>query len=176
MSKREEPTHSVKRITLPSGKTIEVVQFLDGAVGSSPPPTGETDRPAVEPPAVEPPAVEPPAVQPPAADRLATDPPPAAETRELHVCPECDSQLVYPTGWHEADAEHWHVTLRCPSCERSESGTFSQETADRFDEELERGTEAMVRDLKRLTRANMAEEIDRFVAALDADAIQPMDF
>ncbi len=41
---------------------------------------------------------------------------------------------------------------------------------------LERGTDLLVRDLKRLTRANMAEEIDRFVQALDADGIQPMDF
>ena len=154
MSKHEQPSHSVKRITLPSGKTIEVVQF--------------SQEPAPAPaPAPAPSAPEP-------VQAKVTDPP--APTRELHVCPECRSNLVYPTKWHEADAEHWHVTLRCPSCEWTESGTFPQEVADRFDEELERGTEAVVRDLKRLTRANMAEEIDRFVVALEADAIQPMDF
>ena len=37
-------------------------------------------------------------------------------------------------------------------------------------------TEALVRDLKRLMQANIEEEIERFVAALNADAIQPMDF
>jgi hypothetical protein len=47
---------------------------------------------------------------------------------------------------------------------------------DRFDEHLDRGTEALVRDLRRLTRANMEDEIDAFVRALEADAIQPMDF
>ena len=156
MSKREEPTHSIKRITLPSGKTIEVVQFSDGPGQAAP------ERPE-----------EHPAPAPAAAPAPAPAPGP---TRELHLCPDCGSDLVYPTKWHEADAEHWHVSLRCPGCEWTEAGTFPQAMADRFDEELERGTEALIRDLKRLTRANMAEEIDRFVTALDADAIQPMDF
>ena len=31
-------------------------------------------------------------------------------------------------------------------------------------------------DLSQLTCANMAEEIERFVSALDAEAILPMDF
>ncbi len=96
--------------------------------------------------------------------------------RELHRCGDCKSELVYPVSWHEAGPDHWNVTLRCPDCEWSETGTFHQDLADRFDEKLEEGTDALLRDLKRLTRANMAEEIDRFVAALDADAIEPMDF
>ena len=102
--------------------------------------------------------------------------PASGAERELHVCPACCSTLVYPTEWQERGAEHWRLSLRCPSCEGRESGVFSQEIANRFDEELERGTEVMVRDLRRLTRANMAEEIERLAAALDADAIQPMDF
>jgi hypothetical protein len=95
---------------------------------------------------------------------------------DLHVCPSCNSGLVYPTDWAPASDRHWQVALRCPECEWNGGGTYSQDVVDRFDEELERGTQAIVRDLRRLTRANMAEEIDRFVAALDADGIQPMDF
>jgi hypothetical protein len=68
------------------------------------------------------------------------------------------------------------VALRCPNCEWHGSGVFSQELVDWFDEQLDHGTDALVRDLKRLTRANMQEEIDRFVAALRADAILPEDF
>jgi hypothetical protein len=34
----------------------------------------------------------------------------------------------------------------------------------------------MLGDLKRLAHANMAEQIDRFAAALNADAIVPEDF
>ena len=33
-----------------------------------------------------------------------------------------------------------------------------------------------MRDLKRLTRANMEEEMERFASALSSDAIWPMDF
>ena len=99
-----------------------------------------------------------------------------AETRDLHVCPECDGGLVYPVEWDEHDSVHWQVTLRCPSCEWHTIDVYAQHVVDRFDEELDRGTEALVRDLKQLTRANMEDEIERFVHALEADAILPEDF
>jgi hypothetical protein len=95
---------------------------------------------------------------------------------DLHVCPECDRELVYPVEWEEASATHWEVLLRCPNCEWSEVGVFDQATVDRFDEHLDVGTEALMRDLKRLTRANMEEEIDRFTSALSSDDILPEDF
>jgi hypothetical protein len=95
---------------------------------------------------------------------------------DLHVCPECDRELVYPVEWEESSPTHWEVLLRCPNCEWSEVGTFDQPTVDRFDEHLDIGTEALIRDLKRLTRANMEDEIDVFSAALAADVILPEDF
>ena len=95
---------------------------------------------------------------------------------DLHVCPECEKELVYPVEWEEASPTHWEVQLRCPNCEWVTTGLYDQDTVDRFDEELDHGTEALVRDLKRLTRANMEEEIERFASALDSDAIWPMDF
>jgi hypothetical protein len=95
---------------------------------------------------------------------------------DLHVCPECDRTLVYPVEWEEVSPTHWQVLLRCPSCEWNELGVFDQETVDRFDEQLDVGTEALIRDLKRLTRANMEEEIDRFSSALSVDLILPEDF
>jgi hypothetical protein len=99
-----------------------------------------------------------------------------AQREELHVCPDCDKTLVYPVEWDEASPTHWEVRLRCPNCEWTTVGLYDQETVDRLDEKLDRGTEALVRDLKRLTRANMEEEVERFACALDSDAIWPMDF
>jgi hypothetical protein len=128
--------HKVKRVALPSGKTIEVVYFQDP---------------------VEDPAHE-------------------ASQLELHVCCECDSQLVYPVHWSEVDRESWEVMLRCPNCEWSQTGVFDQDTVERFDEELDRGTDSLVDDLKRLIHANMEEEIDRFTQALVQDHILPEDF
>ena len=95
---------------------------------------------------------------------------------ELHVCPECDRDLVYPVEWEEVSSTHWEVLLRCPNCEWTEVGVHDQITVDHFDEELDRGTDLLLNDLKRLVQANMEEEIERFSAALAADAIWPEDF
>ena len=100
----------------------------------------------------------------------------APSIEDLHICPDCDQQLVYPMEWEEHDETRWEVLLRCPSCEWSSTGVYDQDTVDRFDEELDRGTEALVRDLKRLTRANMEDEVERFARALAANAILPEDF
>jgi len=96
--------------------------------------------------------------------------------RELHECPCCDRDLVYPVEWEEVSPTHWEVLLRCPNCEWSEVGTFDQPTVDRFDEQLDIGTEILLGDLKRLEQANMEEEIYRFVRAINVDAILPEDF
>ena len=94
----------------------------------------------------------------------------------LHVCPTCASHLVYPTDWAPAEPKSWSVQLRCPDCEWNGGGVYAQELVDRFDEELDRGTEELLGDLTLLTRANMEEQVDRFVAALNAGWIVPEDF
>jgi hypothetical protein len=141
-----ENTHYTKRVTLPSGKTIEVVYFADDVLGSDP--------------------VEP----------LAPSRPLAEPQQDLHICVECDSELVYPVQWEEAGPENWSVVLHCPNCDVHREGVFSQDNVELFDEELDRGADALARDYKRLMRANMADEIERFVGALEAGAICPEDF
>jgi len=131
--------HQLKKIVLPSGKTIEVVYIEEQHLASFAPLSSE-------------------------------------QATDLHVCADCDSELVYPTEWEEAGATHWDVSLRCPNCEWAGTGTFEQDVVERFDEELDRGTEALVRDLKRLMQANMEEDIERFVSALTAGHIVPEDF
>ena len=96
--------------------------------------------------------------------------------RELHECPSCECDLVYPVEWEEVSPTHWEVLLRCPNCEWNEVGTFDQPTVDRFDKRLDTGTETLIGDLRRLQQANMEEEIVRFARALDAGAILPEDF
>ncbi len=96
--------------------------------------------------------------------------------KALHICPSCDSELVYPVDWAPADRTRWAVDLHCPDCDWATTGVYSQEIVDRFDEALDRGTEALLTDLSLLARANMEEQIERFVAALNADLILPEDF
>ena len=109
---------------------------------------------------------------------LPTDPAAVVSSpqRDLHQCPECDRTLVYPVEWEEASPTQWEVRLRCPNCEWTHLGIFDQAVVDRFDEELDRGTECLIEDLTRLTQANMEDEIERFTSALASDAIWPMDF
>ena len=103
-------------------------------------------------------------------------PPRAAVESGLHVCPECCSSLVAPVAWEQAGPREWAVTIECPNCEWWDADVFDEETVERFDEELDRGTEALVRDLKRMMQANMEDEIERFVKALQAGHIIPEDF
>jgi hypothetical protein len=127
-----QPDHKqyVRKVTLPSGKTIEVISFED----------------------------------------------PAATQPDLHVCPACRSELVYPVDWQEAGRTSWEVSLRCPNCEWTHTGVYGEEAIQSFDEILDEGTEALVADLRELTRANMEEDVERFVRAIDADFVLPEDF
>src|SRR3954471_18531718 len=72
-----DPRHYVRRVVLPSGKTIEVVYFEDQAAAATAPVTASAA---------------------PAHDESVQD---------LHVCAPCHSGLVYPTEWEEAGATHW---------------------------------------------------------------------
>lgn len=95
---------------------------------------------------------------------------------ELHVCPCCESELVYPTEWAPAKRKRWTVELRCPDCEWLGNGVYAQEIVDRFDEVLDAGTEQLLDDLNLLARANMEEQAERFIAALQSNHVLPEDF
>jgi hypothetical protein len=97
-------------------------------------------------------------------------------TRPLHVCPECESTLVQPLSWSETDNEHWELLLSCPNCGRREEGVFNQGEVEDLEDHLEDGLTDLLDDLHRLTQANMVDEIERFVRALEADLILPEDF
>ncbi|HEY2162110.1 MAG TPA: hypothetical protein VGH24_12445 [Solirubrobacteraceae bacterium] len=98
------------------------------------------------------------------------------EPSGLHVCPECQSQLVQPLSWTEAGATRWELALHCPNCDWEGSGVYSQDEIERFEDTLEDGVQEILRDLQRLTHANMTAEIARFSDALHADLILPEDF
>jgi hypothetical protein len=137
----QQSGHHVKRVQLPSGKTIEVVYFTDA-----------DERPTRH------------------------EVAPLSHTRDMHVCRDCDSELVYPTSWDEEPGAGWRVTLRCPECDSNRDGVFSETAVEAFDEVLERGSDALAADYRKLMRANMGDEVERFALALAADAILPEDF
>ncbi|MBV9467435.1 MAG: hypothetical protein JO206_03110 [Solirubrobacterales bacterium] len=96
--------------------------------------------------------------------------------RGLHVCPICEAELVQPVAWSEAPDDRWELTLHCPNCDWMAAGVFDQEQVNELEEKLDEGLAEVLRDLRRLTEANMADEIDRFAEALSSDQILPEDF
>jgi hypothetical protein len=106
------------------------------------------------------------------ARRDGTEPP----DRRLHLCRSCGSDLVHPIDWEEVASDNWRLELRCPNCEWQGEAVYERRVVEELDEELERGMETIVRDLRHMTQANMQEQVDRFVTALNDDLIQPFDF
>src|SRR4029077_19374199 len=102
--------------------------------------------------------------------------PPSYAPDPLHICFNCAGKLVYPLAWIEEGSRHWRIVLRCPECEARREGVFEQAVVERLDDELDRATGALLGDLKRITHANMTDEIEFFVRALEADLITPGDF
>ena len=97
-------------------------------------------------------------------------------SRSLHICPDCESDLVQPVEWSEAPHQRWQLALRCPNCDWITDEVFEQAQVDQLEDRLDEGLSEMLRDLRRLTQANMAEEIDRFAAALQTNLVLPEDF
>lgn len=163
MSHSPDPRHSVRRVQLPSGRSIEVVYF-----------PGHTPSPAAAPAPGDPAAAMPSGVVDSAEPTQAA--PAVRPGIPLHICRACGSELVYPTHWDTAPAGAWRLDLRCPDCEWTTSEVFAADSVEAFDEVLGHAAQQLVSDLRELTRANMEVEVERFVAALHADLIWPIDF
>lgn len=151
-------------VQLPGGRQIEVV-YLDSR-GEHP---GEGLSRAPQ-------AARASSDTPVAAKPWAGDSPATAPGEALHVCPRCAGGLVHPLDWVEESPGRWRILMRCPDCDLRREGVFGQALVERLDEELDKATGALLSDLKQLTNANMAEEIELFSHALQLDLIGPSDF
>jgi hypothetical protein len=139
--------HTRHRVRLPGGKQIEVVYRNQNQAAA---PAGAPAAP--------------------------TAPDSACVPDPLHTCFHCAGDLVYPLDWIEEGPRHWRIVLRCPECESRREGVFEQEAVEQLDEQLDRAAGALLGDLQQLTQANMKDEVEFFVRALDADLIVPSDF
>lgn len=98
-----------------------------------------------------------------------------AVSTELHICPECAGDMVYPVEWSEVDGD-WTILRRCPECEWMHEGRFTQDEAEDFDDALTDASEEMLCALRTTSRRNMRDDVERIIAALHDDLILPMDF
>ncbi len=137
----------IKRITLPSGKVVEIVYLAPA------PQTVIAGTDTVEMDHVEFPHV-----------------------RRIELCPACGGDRVHPLDWHEVSDMRWQLVVRCPDCRWRTSDVFEQPEVERYDDVLAADTDRLIEVLDRVTRENMTEQLERFRRALEHDAIEPMDF
>lgn len=100
----------------------------------------------------------------------------ASKPLPLHVCVACGCEQMHPIQWEEHGTSHWWVINRCPECEARFEFVASEQDCQIFDDIIEEQVEDIERIYRRMVTANLAEEVDRFVTALQADAILPFDF
>ncbi len=164
--------HIRHRVQMPNGEHVEVV-YRDHRRASEV--TGPPDRSRTSDSAAR-------TSDPPTPPDLAYVPDPARSAdascvpQELHICFNCAGELVYPLDWAEEGSRHWRIVLRCPECEALREGVFEQAIVEQLDDELDRASGALLSDLRRITHANMTDEVEFFVRALQADLIVPSDF
>jgi hypothetical protein len=133
--------YRIKKITLPSGKVVEIVYLQPG--------TPEYDDAVSE---------------------------PEVHVRRIELCPSCSGARVHPVDWREVDDCRWELRVRCPDCRWRATGVFEGYEVERYDEVLAAEADVLIAELDRVTRENMADQLERFRLALEHDAIEPMDF
>jgi hypothetical protein len=101
----------------------------------------------------------------------------------LRICPACDCGLCFETAAEPLTPESWLVVIQCPNCWHAWSRATSDAALELLENALDddmRLIAASADDLAfehALAEAEALEgRIRAFVAALEADAIEPMDF
>jgi len=99
-----------------------------------------------------------------------------APCARLVDCPVCGQDLVNPVRWHERDATHWSIRLRCGGCGHLREAHATDEEAKCFERDLERGAEQIAATVAMSERESMRAAAATLEAALEHDLIDPGDF
>ncbi len=95
---------------------------------------------------------------------------------EIQTCPLCKSELVYPVERCQVNDMEWKVLLLCPNCSCKREMVVERETVRELLKNARVGRESLMRELDRMQKRNMEEEVDKFICALNKDHILPIDF
>jgi hypothetical protein len=114
--------------------------------------------------------------EPPAPDQRIPWPTPPPAAVEAMACPVCESRLLQLADAEPHPPGGWNVVLECPECWTTGELRLDDGGMEAFDEHFDDGIRAMIDELRRLSTESMLEDVQRFVGALQADAILPEDF
>jgi hypothetical protein len=105
------------------------------------------------------------------------------EYESLRVCPKCDCRLCFEAAAEPLTPDLWCVVVECPNCWFAWTRTVGDLELELLEHALDDDTRAIEDALERLVIENavaeaeeLADEVQRFSAALEANAIMPMDF
>lgn len=96
--------------------------------------------------------------------------------QDLGWCGSCACTLVQPLTTEPVGRSHWRVSLRCPNCLWVGTAVLDEQALDLFEQARGRDIDVIRRELVQISLANMIEDAERFVEALDGDHILPSDF
>ena len=103
--------------------------------------------------------------------------PSAKRDKGLEQCPDCDSGLVQPIRWEQANKRsQWKIWRRCPECEWTDVSVFGEMAIDAYDVVLDAGTKELNGTLSQITQENMETVVNAFTEGLERDLIGPDDF
>lgn len=95
---------------------------------------------------------------------------------DLTRCPQCGTDFVSPLDCRSHDPGHLWILLRCGDCQAVSEAIVPNVLAEQLEEDLERGMVQIAEELERVERELMVHDVEVFVAALQHDLIEPVDF
>ena len=105
------------------------------------------------------------------------------EFESLRICPKCDCRLCFESAAEPLTPDSWLVVVQCPNCWHAWRATVNDLVLELFEHALDEDTRVIEDTLDAMASANaraeaeqLADEVARFAAALEANAIVPMDF
>ena len=99
-----------------------------------------------------------------------------SEPAGLEDCPVCGRDFVNPVDWAPLSGGRWWMLLRCGDCGAGREVTVDEETASRFDGELNRRLAAVAEAADEIDLELMAVEVETLAEALRRDLIDAADF
>ncbi|HWM11256.1 MAG TPA: hypothetical protein VNO82_18000 [Solirubrobacteraceae bacterium] len=94
----------------------------------------------------------------------------------LETCGMCMSDFVNPVDWEPVGDTHWWMLLRCGACGTWREATVTNDIASRYDLELDRRMELIVRALERIDTRRMAADVETMIQALRRGLVDAADF
>ena len=103
----------------------------------------------------------------------------ARQASHPELCPVCGSHLVEPVTWTQSDTDSWRLELRCPECEASRTVVLGAAAVHAYNVLLYDAADGVAAEMERVRAswaADVTAEDERFLEAIRADRILPVDF